>query len=58
MHRPAPLDVSQDLAVIAILAALATGIATVATKVVMLGQSYGRNEMGVDIAMTAAGIVL
>ncbi|MBV8760755.1 MAG: hypothetical protein JO257_25910, partial [Deltaproteobacteria bacterium] len=37
----------------AILAALATGVATVATKVCMLGQSYGRNEMGVDLAMTA-----
>ncbi|MCX5743986.1 MAG: hypothetical protein NT062_15970 [Proteobacteria bacterium] len=37
----------------AILAALATGAATMATKVVMLGQAYGRNEMGVDLAMTA-----
>jgi len=37
----------------AILAALATGAATIGTKMVMLGQSYGRNEMGVDIAMTA-----
>jgi hypothetical protein len=37
----------------AILAALATGLSTVAVKCAMLGQSYGRNEMGVDLAMMA-----
>ena len=37
----------------AVLAALATGLSTVAIKCAMLGQAYGRNEMGVDLAMMA-----
>ncbi|MBL0218220.1 MAG: hypothetical protein IPQ07_30605 [Myxococcales bacterium] len=35
-----------------ILAALATGVSQIAVKAAMLGHSYGRNELGVDIAMT------
>jgi len=38
------------------LAALATGLSTVAVKVAMLGQSYGRNDIGVDLAMMAVSV--
>ncbi|HSN30350.1 MAG TPA: hypothetical protein VLT45_28875 [Kofleriaceae bacterium] len=39
-----------------LLAALATGLTTVAVKAVMLGNSYGRSELGVDLAMTVVQV--